>query len=529
MPASGRTDLDDVRVLANGELDAETAALVVETACAAAAAAEAGGSEKLEALEVLEQCSQTEAGAEALTHSQLACEVLLTAAVRSPKQSMHQLSAVAALANVAAASSEARLTMVRMGATEVLLSLTSDPELMCTEHQRPTLLALQNLACEACILPGMAQAGVLNVAVMLLAAPVFAESDLCIHMLNVILAYTVAGREALDLLVEHRVPISLVHFFMAYKPPQPSFNGAVNSDPCTPPRQNESTDQELVYDAWHSTQTLTLQIFCNMVNDSSTAQTHLFGCGLPGLVLTVLSSDRRPNEHQLWAMRILAPCAQESDIQAQLASSDAVDILLDYAARESVQGSEAQMLALDTLALLSSDAIATQLILAKGLPALEALLLLPQLQGSRQQLSVVEIIGWMSSKGAAERLQLNSSGIPAAIVSLISKADLAGHPIVGAALVSLNNLSLEEEARLHMVEMGIFMALANIVIFDCPGADSQEKALGIISTLATQEQPEVQVALLKSGVIQSVNAVLEVAIFVSNKWRLSLAERPDAC
>jgi hypothetical protein len=498
--------LDRTRLLLDtDQLDSASAGAAVEGVCAAAAAAAAGSDEQLAALEVLEQCSHTNPGAEALSRSQLGCEVLLEAAVRSPKQSVHQLAAVAALANVAAASSGARLAMVRMGFTEVLLSLTSDPELLCTEIQRPTLLALQNLACEPKNLPAMTQAGTLGVAVMLLAAPAFAETDVCVHVLNVILAYTVAGRDALALLLEHGVPISLVHFFMTRKDPQPC---KPEGDARTPPR-HELDSQQQGREVWLSSQTVTLQILCNLVNDSSASRTHLFECGLPGLVLTVLASDHRPTEHHLWAMRVLAPCVQDPEIFRQLASSDAVEILIDYAARESVQGSEGQLLALDTLARLSSDSTATQLILAKGLPALEALLLHQLLQGSRQQLSVVEAIGWVSSKGTGERLSLIASGVPTAMISLVGKAELAGHPIVSAALVSLNNLSLEEEAGLHMVERGILAALANVIVFDCPGTDSQEKSLGIISALAVQEQPEVQAEFWKSGVIGAVNAVLD--------------------
>ena len=55
-----------------------------------------------------------------------------------------------------------------------------------------------------------------------------------------------------------------------------------------------------VQQVYNESQTIVLQILCNMVNDSCAAQTHLFDCGLPGLVLTVLSSDIRPADHQVY-------------------------------------------------------------------------------------------------------------------------------------------------------------------------------------------------------------------------------------
>lgn len=209
-------NLDDVKaLLMHGALNHETAAAAIEAACAAHSDAAVGSGDQLAALEVLEQCSQLEAGAAAMcAPSSRGCETLLTVSVRAQKHSAHQLSAIAGLANMAAGSQHARLTMVHMGVTEVLLSLTSDPELMGTEHQRPALIALVNLACERSNLSAMAQAGTLDVVLMLLSTPAIADSDLCVLVLNLLLAFTVAGPEAVDFLLQRGVPISLIHFFM---------------------------------------------------------------------------------------------------------------------------------------------------------------------------------------------------------------------------------------------------------------------------------------------------------------------------
>jgi hypothetical protein len=76
------------------------------------------------------------------------------------------------------------------------------------------------------------------------------------------------------------------------------------------------------------------------------------------------------------------------------------------------------------------------------------------------------------------------------------------------ALIVLNNLSLEAEARIRMVQMGILEALANVVVFECPGTDWQARALGIVSSIALLQEPDVQQAIISSGIIQSVNTVL---------------------
>ena len=226
------------------------------------------------------------------------------------------------------------------------------------------------------------------------------------------------------------------------------------------------------------------------------------------LVLTVLSSDQYPAEHQLWAMRILAACAHTADILAQLAASDAADVLLDFASRESLQGTEAQKLALNTLVLLSRDDIGTTLILARGLPLLHALVSMPQVLGSSQQLLAVEMLAWMTSKGLQQRLTLMCSGIPAALIALIAREELAGHPLMGPALVTLNNLSAEEESRLELIEAGILQVLANVIVFECPGTDWQGTALGIVCSFAELDEPRVHEAFVTSGVIESISCLL---------------------
>jgi len=205
---------DVTALLTAGELNQANAMGAIAVACAVASASEAGSADQLTALEVLEQCSQLEAGAAAMFASS-GCELLLSASVRAAKHSAHQLSAIASLANTAAAGGqEVRIAMVQMGATEVLLSLTSDPELMGQEHQRPALIALANLACEPSNLCAMAQAGTLDVSVMLLSTPAIVNSDLCELVLNLFLAFTVAGPGATDMMMQSGVPISLIHFFM---------------------------------------------------------------------------------------------------------------------------------------------------------------------------------------------------------------------------------------------------------------------------------------------------------------------------
>jgi hypothetical protein len=106
--------------------------------------------------------------------------------------------------------------MVKMGVTEVLLSLISDPELMGAEHQHPALLALVNLACEPSNLPAMTQAGTLDVMMMLLTAPAVADSELCMLVLNLLLAYTGAGTDALDALLQSGISISLIYYFITH-------------------------------------------------------------------------------------------------------------------------------------------------------------------------------------------------------------------------------------------------------------------------------------------------------------------------
>jgi len=399
--------------------------------------------------------------------------------------------------------------MVKMGVTEVLLSLVSDPELMGAEHQRPALLALVNLACEPSNLPAMTQAGTLDVLIMLLTVPAVADSDLCVLILNLLLAYTGAGTDALNTLLQSDVPISLIHFFITHAtPPHTNEEQATSRPLSTPPPLSQLAAQEMAVQVWHGSQTTCLQILCSMVDVSSAARKPLFDAGLPGLVLTVLASDSRPAKHQLWAMRILAACAQEEEIQATLACSDAVDVLLRFVARESVQRMEVQRLALDTLVLLSSDETAAHLIVANGLPVLDAIISDPALLGSRQQLAAFEILAWVSSKGEAQRMELVNSHVVATVISLVGSEQAAGHALTHPALITLNNLSLEEEARLRMVQMGILEALANVVVFECPGTDWQDRALGIVSSIALLEQPEVQQAIVTSGIIQSVNTVL---------------------
>jgi hypothetical protein len=384
--------------------------------------------------------------------------------------------------------------MVKMGVTEVLLSLISDPELMGAEHQHPALLALVNLACEPSNLPAMTQAGTLDVMMMLLTAPAVADSDLCVFVLNLLLAYTGAGTDALDALLQSGISISLIYYFITHAPPPPAPSGLA--------------EEELACEVWHGSQTTSLQILCSMVDQSSAVRKPLFDAGLPGLVLTVLSSDSRPVEHQLWAMRILVACAQEEEILANLACSDAVDVLLRFVARESVQGKEVQRLALETLALLSSDGTGAHMIVDNGLLVLDAIISNPALLGSGHQLAAFEVLAWVSSKGEAQRMGLMSSGIMSTVISLVGSEQVAGHALMHPALITLNNLSLEEESRIRMVQMGILEALANVVVFECPGTDWQARALGIVSSIALLQEPEVQQAIVTSGIIQSVNTVL---------------------
>ena len=265
------------------------------------------------------------------------------------------------------------LQMVKMGVTEVLLSLISDPELMGAEHQHPALLALVNLACEPSNLPAMTQAGTLDVMMMLLTTPAVADSDLCVFVLNLLLAYTGAGTDALDALLQSGISISLIYYFITHAPP------------------SGLAEEELACEVWHGSQTTSLQILCSMVDKSSAVRKPLFDAGLPGLVLTVLSSDSRPAEHQLWAMRILVALAQEEEILANLACSDAVDVLLRFVTRESVQGKEMQRLALETLALLSSDGTGAHMIVGNGLLVLDAIISNPALLGSGHQLAAFEV------------------------------------------------------------------------------------------------------------------------------------------
>jgi hypothetical protein len=384
--------------------------------------------------------------------------------------------------------------MVKMGVTEVLLSLISDPELMGAEHQHPALLALVNLACEPSNLPAMTQAGTLDVMMMLLTAPAVADSDLCVFVLNLLLAYTGAGTDALDALLQSGISISLIYYFITHAPPPPAPSGLA--------------EEELACEVWHGSQTTSLQILCSMVDQSSAVRKPLFDAGLPGLVLTVLSSDSRPVEHQLWAMRILVACAQEEEILANLACSDAVDVLLRFVARESVQGKEVQRLALETLALLSADGTGAHMIVDNGLLVLDAIISNPALLGSGHQLAAFEVLAWVSSKGEAQRMGLMSSGIMSTVISLVGSEQVAGHALMHPALITLNNLSLEEESRIRMVQMGILEALANVVVFECPGTDWQARALGIVSSIALLQEPEVQQAIVTSGIIQSVNTVL---------------------
>jgi hypothetical protein len=380
--------------------------------------------------------------------------------------------------------------MVKMGVTEVLLSLISDPELMGAEHQHPALLALVNLACEPSNLPAMTQAGTLDVMMMLLTTPAVADSDLCVFVLNLLLAYTGAGTDALDALLQSGISISLIYYFITHAPP------------------SGLAEEELACEVWHGSQTTSLQILCSMVDKSSAVRKPLFDAGLPGLVLTVLSSDSRPAEHQLWAMRILVALAQEEEILANLACSDAVDVLLRFVTRESVQGKEMQRLALETLALLSSDGTGAHMIVGNGLLVLDAIISNPALLGSGHQLAAFEVLAWVSSKGEAQRMGLMSSGIVSTVISLVGSEQVAGHALMHPALITLNNLSLEEEARIRMVQMGILEALANVVVFECPGTDWQARALGIVSSIALLQEPDVQQAIITSGIIQSVNTVL---------------------
>ena len=109
-----RVDMDDVKsLLTNGELNAATASSAIECVCRQITQASSGSAEELDALEVLEQCSLEVDGAEALCTAAHGCEVLLTVAVRAQKQSAHQLSALASIANMSAACSKVRLMVCR--------------------------------------------------------------------------------------------------------------------------------------------------------------------------------------------------------------------------------------------------------------------------------------------------------------------------------------------------------------------------------------------------------------------------------
>ena len=109
--------------------------------------------------------------------------------------------------------------MAQIGVIEVLLSLASDPDLLGSEHQRPAMLALVNLACEHKNLTAMTQAGTLDVIVMLLATPAVADSDQCLLVLKLLLAYTAADPQSVDSILLNGLPVSLIHFFMTHVPP----------------------------------------------------------------------------------------------------------------------------------------------------------------------------------------------------------------------------------------------------------------------------------------------------------------------
>jgi hypothetical protein len=272
--------LEDVKaLLANGELSEATARSVVGCAFAMFQTSEAGSVDQLAALEVLEECSAVVAGAQAMYFTSNVCELLLTVAVEQ-KHSAHQIAAIAAIANISASSSEARLALVQMGVTELLLSLASDPELMGTEPQHPALISLTNLACERSNLFVMAEAGTLDIIMMLLSTPAVTDSDLCVLVLNLLLAFTVAGPEALVLLQQHEVSISVMHLFMTR--PNGTAGDAPASSLYTPPHkdlQSTVSSQEL----YNESQTITLQILCNMANDSDSLRSRLYASGLPGL------------------------------------------------------------------------------------------------------------------------------------------------------------------------------------------------------------------------------------------------------
>ena len=106
-------DLDDVKALlaAGGLGDAAAARGAVDCCCAKIALAADGSAEQLAALEVLEQCLVADEGAMVLAASSQGCELLLTLSVHAERQSPHQLSALASIANLSAACRDVRATV----------------------------------------------------------------------------------------------------------------------------------------------------------------------------------------------------------------------------------------------------------------------------------------------------------------------------------------------------------------------------------------------------------------------------------
>ena len=92
----------------------------------------------------------------------------------------------------------------------------------------------------------------------------------------------------------------------------------------------------------------------------------------------------------------------------------------------------------------------------------------------------MEIVAWMSSKGAAQRVTMVSSDILGGLIALIGAISnqLAGHPVMSPALLALNNLSLEEESRVLLVEAGVIPVCCGVLRCDVVCCNAEQLVAG---------------------------------------------------